>query len=116
MGEVGLSGLYHCWHTNYCRAFHLCRVLFSTKPKCSAKHFLAAELSYCWLYPSKQAIDCFMLFAYLDRVLFSRLERSVKEVLTVALSARAIGLLIVRSINNITGPTNTRIQPGYKLI
>ena len=28
----------------------------------------AADLSYVWLYPSKQAVDCFMLFAHLDRV------------------------------------------------
>ena len=37
------------------------RVLFSTKPECSAKHFLAVEFSYCWLYPGKQAVDYFML-------------------------------------------------------
>ena len=115
MGGGGLSGLYHCWHTNYCRASCLYRVLFSTKPECSTEHFLAVEFSYCWLYPGKQAIDCFMLFMRLDRVLFSRLKRSVEDVLTVALSTHAVGLLIARSMNNITGPTNVRIQPGYKL-
>ena len=57
-----------------------------------------------------------MLFARLGCVLFSRLERSVKEVLTVALSACAVGLLITKEYEyNITGPTNARIQPGYKL-
>ena len=34
----------------------------------SAEQLLAADLSYIWLYPSKQAIDRFMLFARLDRV------------------------------------------------
>ena len=50
--------------------------------------------------------------------LFSRLERSVEQVLMAALSAHVVGadrLLIVRSMNNITGPTDARIQPGYKL-
>ena len=90
-------------------------VLFSTKPERSAKHFLAAEFYYCWLYPGKQAIDYFMLFTCFDHVLFSHLERSVKDVLTVALSACAVRLFIARSMNNITGPTNTRTEPGYKL-
>ena len=75
----------------------------------------SGALLYCWLYPTKQAVNCFMLFARLDHVLFSHLEHSVKEVLIVALSARAVGLLIVRIMNNITGPTDARIQPGYKL-
>ena len=87
------------------------RVLFSTKPERLAKHFLAVELSYCWLYPDKQAVDYLMLFTCLDRVLFSHLERSVKDVLTVALSARVVGLLIARSM---TGLTNARTEPGYK--
>ena len=59
--------------------------------------------------------SCF--FARLDRVLFSRLERSVEQVLTADLSARAFGtgrLLIARSMNNITGPTDARTEPGYK--
>ena len=59
-----------------------------------------------------------MLFAYLDRVLFSHLERSVELVLTADLSACAVGtgrLLIARSMNNITGPTDARTEPGYKL-
>ena len=59
-----------------------------------------------------------MLFAHLDRVLFSHLEHLVEQVLTVDLSACAVGagrLLIVRSMNNITGPTDARTEPGYKL-
>ena len=47
--------------------------------------------------------------------LFSRLKHSVKQVLTADLSARAGRLLIVTSMNSITGPTNTRTEPGYKL-
>ena len=57
----GLTGLYHCKYTNYHRASRLYRVLFSTKLERSAEQLLAADLSYCWLYPSKQAIDRFML-------------------------------------------------------
>ena len=63
-------------------------------------------------------IACDMLFARLDSVLLSCLECSVKEVLMVDLSAHAVGtgrLLIARSMNNITGPTNARTEPGYKL-
>ena len=59
-----------------------------------------------------------MLFACLDCVLFSHLERSVEQVPTANLSARAVGadrLLIARSMNNITDPTDARIEPGYKL-
>ena len=78
----GLTGLYHCRHTNYHHAFHLYCVLFSTKPEHSAEQLLAADPSYCWLYPSKQAIDCFMLFAHLYHVL-SYLECSVEQVLVV---------------------------------
>ena len=47
--------------------------------ECSAKQLMAVDLSYCWLYLSKQAVDHFMLFARLDRVLFSRLECSVEQ-------------------------------------
>ena len=82
---------------------------FPIKPGLSAEQ---------WLYPSKQAVDRFMLFAHLDRVLFSHLECSVEQVLTADLSARAVGagrLLIARSNNNITGPTDARTKPGYKL-
>ena len=88
--EGWLTGLYYCKHTNY----HVSRldcVLFSRKLECSAKQLVAANLSYCWLYSSKQAVDRFMLFTYLDRVLFSHLECSVKQVLTVDLSVRAVG-------------------------
>ena len=59
-----------------------------------------------------------MVFVRLDRVLFSCLKRSVEQVLTADLSARTVGagrLLIGRSMNNITGPTDTRTEPGYKL-
>ena len=50
--------------------------------------------------------------------LFSHLKCSVEQVLTVDLSARVVGagrLLIARSMNNITGPTDARTEPGYKL-
>ena len=58
------------------------------------------------------------MFSCLDHVLFSHLERSVKQVPIANHFARAVGaerLLIARSLNNITGPTNTRTEPGYKL-
>ena len=67
-------------------------ISFPTKPECSTEQLLAADLSYCWLPPCKQAIDRFMLFARLDRVLFFRRERSVEQVLTADLSARAVGV------------------------
>ena len=114
----GLTGLYYCRHANYHCASCLYRVLFSIKPECSAKQLLAADLSYCWLYPCKQAINRFMLFAHLDRVLFSCLKCSVEQALTVDLSACTVGvgrLLIGRRMNNIRGPTNARTEPGYKL-
>ena len=66
----GLTGLYHCRHTNYWRASCLYRVLFATETGRSAEQLLAADLSYYWLYPSKQAVDRFVLFARLNRVLF----------------------------------------------
>ena len=37
----------------------------------SARQLLAMDPSYCWLYPSKQAVDHFMHFARFYRVLFS---------------------------------------------
>ena len=80
-----LSGLYHCWHTNYYRAFRLYRVLFSTKLERSAEQLLAADPLYCWLYPSKQAVDRFMLFVCLYHVLFSHLEPSVEQVVAAHL-------------------------------
>ena len=113
----GLTGLYHCRHTNYCCASHLTMFSFTTKPEHSTEQLLAADLSYCWLYPSKQAVDRFMLFVRLDRVLFSCLERSVEQVLTADLSACAVGagrLLITRSMNNITGPT--ALTPGQSQV
>ena len=108
----------HCRLINYHCASRLYRVLFYTKPECSAKQLLAADLSYCWLYPSKQAVDCFMLFAHLYYVLFSHLEHSVEQVLTANISARTAGagrLLIAMSMNNLKSLTNARIQPVYKL-
>ena len=53
----GLTGLYYCRHTNHCHASRLYRVLFSTKPESLAEQLLVADLSYCWLYPSKQAVN-----------------------------------------------------------
>ena len=91
---------------------------FIPNRNCSAKQLLAADLSYCWLYPSKQAVDYFMLFAHLYYVLFSHLEHSVEQVLTANISARTAGagrLLIAMSMNNLKSPTNARIQPVYKL-
>ena len=79
---------------------------------------LAADLLYCLLYPSKQAVDRFMLFVHLDHVLFFRLKCSVKQVLTANLSTCVVGagrLLIMRGMNNITGPTDAKTEPGYKL-
>ena len=51
-------------------------------------------------------------------VLLSCLERLVEEVLMADHSAHVVGtgrLLIARSMNNITGPTETRTEQGYKL-
>ena len=59
-----------------------------------------------------------MLFMRLDLVLFSQLKCSVEQVLTADLSARTVGagrLLIGRNMKNITGLTNARTEPGYKL-
>ena len=61
----GLSCLYHCWHTNYRCASHLYRVLFCPNRNSSTKQLLAADLSYVWLYPNKQAVD---RFAHLDHI------------------------------------------------
>ena len=56
----GLTALYQYYRQrNYYCTFRLYRVLFSTK------QLLATGSSYCWLYPSKQAVDHFMLFAHL---------------------------------------------------
>ena len=84
-------------------------VLFSTKLEHSAEQLLVADPSYCWLYPSKQAIDNFMLFAHLYRVLFSHLKHSVEQVLAVDPSAHIVDagrLLITTSMNNLKSPTN----------
>ena len=113
-----MTGLYHCRHTNYCHAFHLYCVLFSTKPECSAKQLLAGEHSYCWLYPSKQTVNCFMLFVHLYCVLLSHLECSVKQVLTADPSVHSAGAgrsLITTSMNNLKVPLMQRSQPDNKL-
>ena len=76
----GLTGLYHCRHTNYYRAFRLslCSFFYQYKPELSpAEQLPAADPSYCWLYiVLKQAVDRFMLFARLYHVLFSYPEHS----------------------------------------
>ena len=75
----------------------------------SKLELLVADPSYCWLYPSKQAIDNFMLFAHLYRVLFSHLKHSVEQVLAVDPSAHIVDagrLLITTSMNNLKSPTN----------
>ena len=48
----------------------LALTVFSSRPNWngSAEQLLAADLSYVWLYPSKQAVDRFMCFACLDCV------------------------------------------------
>ena len=113
------AGLYYCRHTNYHHASHFYCVPFSTKPKHSAKQLLAVDLSYGWLYPSKHATDCFMIFARLDRVLFSCLERSVEQVLTTDIPLPVLLALAdywsrwVWIISQVA--TNTRIHPGYQL-
>ena len=110
--------MYHCRHTNFRRASRLYRVLFATKTGYSAEKLLAADLLYCTLVVSQQTSHRFMLFTRLDRVLFSRLKCSVEQVLTADLYAHAVGagrLLIARSTNNITGPTDAKTEPGYKL-
>ena len=89
---------------NYYHAFCLyCVWLFSTKPECSAEQLQAADPSYCWLYPSKQAVVSFMLFGRLYLSLFSHLECSVEQLQAVNRSARTVGagrLLITTSMNN----------------
>ena len=53
INTYGSGLLYHCRHANYYHAVHLYCVLFFTKPEHSAEQLLAADPSYCWLYPSK---------------------------------------------------------------
>ena len=112
--------MYHCRHTNYHHASHLYRVLFAIIPKRDTllSNFWQRISRTVGCIPTMQAINRFVLFACLDRVLFFYLKWSIKQVLTVDLSAHAVGagrLLIARSMNNITGPTVTRTEPGYKL-
>ena len=114
----GLTGLYHAGIQIIVVLLTFTVFSFPTKLEHSAKQLLATNLSYCWLYPSKLTVDCFVLFTCLDCVLFPCLEYSVKQVVTADLSARAVGagrLLIARSMNNITGLTDARTEPGYKL-
>ena len=50
-------------------------------------------------------------------VFYSSAWNAQSSKLTADLSAHTVGagrLLIVMSMNNITGPTNTRTEPGYK--
>ena len=71
---------------------------------------LAADPSYCWLYPSKQAVDCFMLFVCLYHVLFFHLDCSIEQVLAVDPFVHTVGtgrLLIVMSMNNLKSPMIT---------
>ena len=100
-------------------------IMFSLLPKRDAPP------SNCWQQISHtvgcipanncQAVNRFVLFTRLDRVLFSipeMVSRASSDGATPDLSARAVGagrLLIARSMNNITGPTDTRTGPGYKL-
>ena len=110
----GLTGLYHCRHTNCYRVFHLYRVLFSTKPECSTELLLAADLSYSWLYPSKQAIDRFMLFAHLYILPPGTQSRASsgnwKQILLLALADyRSQQVWIISKV-----PLMPRSQPGYK--
>ena len=62
--EGGLTGLYHCRHTNYYRAFHLYHVwLFSaTKPERSAVQASASDPTYCLVV--SQQISLRLLHAF----------------------------------------------------
>ena len=109
----GLTGLYHCWHTNYCYASRL-SLFYQTG---TFRRAPSGSESLLLLVVSQQTSHR-SIHAFHIPWLFSCLECSVKEVLTEDLSARAVGagrLLIARSMNNITGPTDARTEPGYKL-
>ena len=94
-------------------------VLFSTKPEWSAEHFfLAVDPSYCWLYPSKQAVDFFMLFACLYHALFSHWNASLSKFwqwipLHVLLALADYWLRQVWIISKVSLTPGS--QPGYKL-
>ena len=92
--------------------------VFSFLPKLerSAEQLLAADFSYFGCIPANKP-SIASCFSRTLTVLFTCLERSVKEVLMADLSAHVVGagkLLIARSINYITGPTDTRTETGYK--
>ena len=83
-----------------------------------AEQLLAEDPSYYWLYPSKQAIDHFMLFTCLYHVFFSPTwnAQSSKSADPSACTVGAGILLIATSMNNLKSPTNVMTwQPGYKL-
>ena len=116
-----LSSLNLCWHTNYHHASHLYHVLFSTQTRTlcratSGSGSLLRSPTFGCIPANKLSIaSC---FSRALTVLFSCLEHSVEEVLTADFSAHVIGagrLLIMRSMNNNTGPTDTMTEPGYKL-
>ena len=78
------------------------------------EQLLAVDPSYCCLYSSKQAIDCFVLLRASAPLpcFFSHLERSVEQILAADLSAPTVGagkLLIATSMDNLKSPTNTTI-------
>ena len=108
--------LLQAYKLSLCFSLLPCSLIYQTRML--HEQLLAADLSYCWLFLSKQAVNCFMLFTILDRVLFSCLKCSVEQVPAADVSASTVDasrLLIGRSMNNITGPTNTRTEPDYKL-
>ena len=115
----GLTGLYHSRYTNYYHAFSL--TVFSFLPNRNGPlsiFFLAVDPSYCWLYPSKQAVDFFMLFACLYHALFSHWNASLSKFwqwipLHVLLALADYWLRQVWIISKVSLTPGS--QPGYKL-
>ena len=112
----GLTGLYYRRQTNYQPL--LCSLFSQTGMLLRATSGSRSLILYCWLYPSKQAINHFMLFMHLYCVLFSHLECLVEQVLTVDHSARTAGadrLLIAMTWIILKDQLTPGPQPGYKL-
>ena len=90
----GLTGLYHCRNTNYYHAFHHYIVwLFLPNQNTTPSNFWQWIPRTFWLYPSKQAVDRFILFTQLWCVQFSHLERSVEPVLAADPSGHTVVVL-----------------------
>ena len=96
----------------------LCSLFYQTGMVRWVFFFLAVDPSYCWLYPSKQAVDFFMLFACLYHALFSHWNASLSKFwqwipLHVLLALADYWLRQVWIISKVSLMPGS--QPGYKL-